>query len=129
MELMVLYLGRKVGVCDAPHAYVVWAKAIVPAISPPLQAGKPHSLEHRSIKGDLIGCTMHNYALFKVNNGSVYDMIESSTHGSDVTSLIALFRKTCDGHGALNALKTQHAGIAIYDCLVKEAEQTLSNKI
>ncbi len=43
MESMVLYLGQKVGVCDAPLAYVVWAAAIVPAVPPPLQAGKPHS--------------------------------------------------------------------------------------
>ncbi len=29
----------------------------------------------------------------------------------------------------MNALKTQHAGKAVYDRLVKDAEQTLSNKI
>jgi hypothetical protein len=126
--LMVLYLGQKVGVRDAPLAYVVWAKAIVLAIPPLLQAGEPHSLEHGSIKGDLIGRMMHNHTLFKVDNGSVYHMIESLTRGSDVTSLFAL-RKTRDGRGALNALKTQHAEIVIYDCLVKEAEQTFSNKI
>ncbi len=130
MESMVLHLGQKVGFRDAPLAYVVWAKAIVPAISPPLQAGKPHSEEHGSIKGDLIGHMMHNHALFfKVDNGSVSDMIESSTQGSDVTSFIAPFRKMRDGRGALNALKTQHAGKAIYDHLIKEAEQTLSNKV
>jgi hypothetical protein len=56
-------------------------------------------------------------------------MIESSTRGSDVTSSIAPFRKTCEGRGALNALKSQHAGKAVYDRLVKKAEQTLSNKV
>jgi muconolactone delta-isomerase len=71
----------------------------------------------------------HNHALFKVDNGAVYDMIESLTQGSDVTSSIAPFCKTRDGRGALNALKSQHAGKAVYDCLVKEAEQTLSNKV
>jgi hypothetical protein len=71
----------------------------------------------------------HNHALFKVDNGSVFDFIEISTLGSDVTSLIAPFHKTRDGRGALNALKTQHAGKAVYDRLVKDAEQTLSNKI
>ena len=71
----------------------------------------------------------HNHALFKVDNGAVYDMIEISTRGIEVTSLIAPFRKTRDGRGALNALKSQHAGKAVYDHLVKEAEQTLSNKV
>ena len=46
-----------------------------------------------------------------------------------VTSSIAPFCKTRDGRGALNALKSQHAGKAVYDRLVKEAEQTLSNKV
>jgi hypothetical protein len=64
-----------------------------------------------------------------VDNGAVYDMIESSTRGSDVTSSIAPFRKKRDGRGALNALKSQHVGKAVYDRLVKEAEQTLSNKV
>ena len=94
---MVLYLGQKVGVCNALLAYVVWAGAIVPTIPPPLQAGKPHSEQHGSIKGDLIGRMMHNHVLFKVDNGAVNDMIASSTRGSDVTSSIAPFRKMRDG--------------------------------
>ena len=32
-------------------------------------------------------------------------------------------------HGAMLALKSQHAGKAIWDRLVKEAEHTLSNKV
>jgi hypothetical protein len=93
MESMVLYLGQKVGVRNAPLAYVVWAVAIVPAVPPPLQAGEPHSVEHGSIKGDLIARMTHNHALFKVDNGAVYNMIESSTRGSDVTSSIARFAR------------------------------------
>jgi hypothetical protein len=76
---MVLYLGQKVGVRNAPLAYVVWAVAIMPTIPPPLQAGEPHSEEHGSIEGDLIACMTHNHALFKVDNGAVYNMIVSST--------------------------------------------------
>jgi hypothetical protein len=49
MESMVLYLGQKVGVRNAPLAYVVRAVAIMPAVPPPLQAGEPHSEEHESM--------------------------------------------------------------------------------
>ncbi len=45
------------------------------------------------------------------------------------SSSIAPFHKTRDGQGALNALKSQHAGKAVYDRLVKEAEQMLFNKV
>jgi hypothetical protein len=97
MESFVLFLGQNVGVRDAPLGYVVRAKAIVPAVPPPLQAGEPHSEEHGSIEGDLVGRMTHNHALFKVDNGSVFDFIEISMRGSDVTSLIAPFCKTRDG--------------------------------
>ena len=107
---MVLYFGQKVGVCNAPLEYVVRAEAIVPTIPSPLQAGEPHSEQHGSIKGDLIARMTHNHALFKVDNGTVYSMIESSTRGSDVTSSIAPFRKMRDGRGALNALSLSMPG-------------------
>jgi hypothetical protein len=46
-----------------------------------------------------------------------------------VTSLIAPFRKMRDGRGALNALKSQHVRKEVYNRLIKEAEQTLFNKV
>ena len=68
----------------------------MPTVPPPLQVVEPHSEQHGSIEGDLIARMTHNHALFKVDNGVVYNMIESSTRGSDVTSLIAPFCKTRD---------------------------------
>jgi len=70
----------------------------------------------------------HIHPLYKVDNGLVYDMIESAVRGHDVAATIAPFRRTRDGRGALLALKSQHAGKAIYDQLVKEAESVLKNR-
>ena len=70
---MVLYLGQKVGVRNAPLTHVVRARAILPAVPPPLQVCEPHSEQHESIEGDLIARMTHNHALFKVDNGAVYD--------------------------------------------------------
>jgi hypothetical protein len=42
--------------------------------------------------------------------------------------MIAPFRCGQDGHGALLALQSQHAGKAIYDQLVKDAENILKNR-
>jgi hypothetical protein len=69
MESMVLYLGQKVGVRNAPLAYVVRAGAIVPAVPPPLQVGEPHSAEHGSIKGDLIARMTHNAQSCPIQGG------------------------------------------------------------
>ena len=45
-----------------------------------------------------------------------------------LTTTIAPFRCARDGRGALLALQSQHAGKAIYDQLVKEAENVLKNQ-
>ncbi len=62
------------------------------------------------------------------NNGAVFDMIKSTVHGHNVAATIAPFCCARDGHGALLALQSQHAGKAIYDQLVKEAENVLKNQ-
>jgi hypothetical protein len=127
LELMGLYLGKKVGVCNAPLSYVICLDANVPANAPPHQAGEPHS--KTSIEGDLTVRLLHTHTLFKVNNGTAFNLVESSTQGNNVAPTIAPFCKTQNRCGAMLALKSQHAGKAIWDCLVKEAEHTLYNKV
>jgi hypothetical protein len=101
---------------------VVRAVADVPAIAPPRQAGEPHSEENELIEGNMAACMLHTHALYKIDNGSVFNLVANAVCGSDVASTIAPFCKTRNGCGAMNALKTQHAGKAIWDRLVKEAE-------
>ncbi len=129
LELMGLYLEEKVGVRNAPLSYVVHLDANVPAISPPRQAGEPHSKMYELIEEDLTVRLLHTHALLKVDNGTVFNLVELSTQGSDVAPTIAPFCKTQNGHGAMLALKSQHAGKAIWDRLVKEAKHTLSNNV
>jgi len=128
IDSFTLHLTQKVGVCNAPVAYVVRAVAAVDVNPPAHQDGDPHSEETGSIEGDLTARMTHNHPLFKVDNGSVFDMIEIAVRGHDVAATIAPFRRTRDGRGALLALKSQHAGKAIYDQLVKEAESVLKNR-
>ncbi len=129
LELMGLYLGKKVGVRNAPLSYLVHLYSNVLAIAPPRQAGEPHSEMDKLIEGDLTARLLHTHALFKIDNGTVFDLVESTTQGSNVALTIAPFHKTQNGHGAMLALKSQHAGKAIWDHLVKEAKHTLSNKV
>ena len=128
IDSFTLHLTQKVGVRNAPVAYVVRAVAAVDVNPPARQDGDPHSEETGSIEGDLTARMTHNHPLFKVDNGSVFDMIEIAVRGHDVAATIAPFRRTRDGRGALLALKSQHAGKAIYDQLVKEAESVLKNR-
>jgi hypothetical protein len=123
-----LHLSQKIGVHNAPVGYVVWVVAAVDATPPASQAGDPHSVETGSIEGDLTVRMTHNHPLYKVDNGSVFNMIKIAVRGHDVAATITLFHRACDGRGAPLALQSQHAGKAIYDQLVKEEENVLKNR-
>jgi hypothetical protein len=57
-----------------------------------------------------------------------FDMIKMSVRGHDVAATIAPFCCRQNGRGALLTLQSQHAGKAIYDQLVKDAENILKNR-
>ncbi len=70
----------------------------------------------------------HSIPLYKVDNGLVFDLIESTVRDHDVAATVTPFLCAQNGRGALLALQSQHAGKAIYDQLVKEAENVLKNR-
>jgi hypothetical protein len=128
VDLFILYLSQTVGVCNAPLDYIVRAIAAVNATPPTCQLGDPHFVETGSIDGNLTAGMPHNHPLYKVDNGAVFDMIKSTIRGHKVATTIAPFHRVWDWRGALLALQPQHAGKAIYDQLVKEAENVLKNQ-
>jgi hypothetical protein len=108
--------------------YIVRAIAAVNATPPTCHLGNPHSVETGFIDGDLTAPMPHNHPLYKVDKGAVFDMIKGTVHGHNVATTIAPFCRVWDGCGAILALQSQHAGKAIYDQLVKEAENILKNQ-
>jgi hypothetical protein len=91
----ILYLSQTVGVHNAPLYYIVRAIAAVDATPPACQLGNPHSMETGSIDGNLTACMPHNHPVYKVDDGSVFDLIKSSVHGHDVAATIV--HSTVDG--------------------------------
>jgi hypothetical protein len=128
IDSFVLHLPQKVGVCNAPLDYIVWAIAAMDPVPPAHQVDDPHSIKMGSIDGDLTARMPCNHPLFKVDNGMTFDMIKPSIRGHDVAATIAPFCCAQDGCGTLLTLQSQHAGKAIYDQLVKDAENILKNR-
>jgi hypothetical protein len=125
-DSFILYLSQTVGVCNAPLDYVVRAVAAVNATSPACQLGDPHSEETGSIDSNPTAQMPHNHPLYKVDNSTVFDMIGSTICGHNVAATIAL---PCTGWvWSSLAFKSQHAGKAIHDQLMKEAENMLKNR-
>ena len=121
------YSKNRIGVRDAPLAYVIREEVAVPA-APALQAGQPHSDEHGSVKGEMIARLSHTHGLFRDDNALVFDDIEAATRGTKFAPTIAPFKRNRDGRAAFLALKTQHAGPALWDKEVKTCSEFLLNQ-
>ena len=119
------YLNRRVGVRNAGLSYVVREVAAVSVIVPARALDEPHSEEYGSIEGDQTHRLSHTHALFKVNNAEVFDIIEQGVRGSDIAPTIALYRKRRDGRGALKAIIDQHAGVRVWDDMVRSAKEVM----
>ena len=121
------YSMHKVGVRNAPIAYVIRESEVVPA-APALATGQPHSAEHGSIKDEMIARLSHQHALFRDDNAAVYDDLEEATRGTKYAASIASFKRSKDGRGAFLALKAQYAGAAMWDAEVKKCEDFILNR-
>jgi hypothetical protein len=92
LELFVLCLCQKVGVCNCPFGYVVCDDAVVAAICPPLEPFEPYLAEHGgSIEGDMIVCISHAHPFFKVDNGAVFELIKNAICGTAIAAFIMHF--------------------------------------
>jgi hypothetical protein len=70
----------------------------------------------------------HAHPLFKVDNGAVFELIETAVRGTAVAASIAPFRCERNGCNAFIAIRAQHAGKDVWDKLIKEAETILETQ-
>ena len=56
------------------------------------------------MKGEMISRFSHTHALFRDDNGAVYDNVESTLCGTKYTASIITYKKTKNGRGELGAL-------------------------
>lgn len=122
------YALHKIGVRNAPLSYVIREDATVPAAAPAIATGQPHSIDHGSVRGEMIARLSHTHALFRDDNASVFDDIEEATRGTKYASSISPFKRTKNGRAAFLALKEQHAGTAHWDKEARLANDFLLNR-
>ena len=108
--------------------YVIRDAEAVPVGAPVLEAGAPHSTEHGSVKGEMIARLSHTHPLFRDDNCSVYNEVETATRGTKYAASIITYKRTKDGRGALAALKAAFAGRAMFDADKKTHQDFLLNR-
>ena len=91
------FLARVVHVQAIPLSYVIRADADVPAATPALAAGQPHSTEHGSVKDELVSRASHTHALFRDDNVTVYHHLDGDDSVDGMTFFEALSSHAKDG--------------------------------
>jgi hypothetical protein len=119
------YLSSIIGVRNAPYTYLTRPEAAPPAILGPRALDQPYSEEYTSIEQEMRNRVTHDHTLGRSDNSKLFQLIEKSVQGHDVSATIAPFKRTEDGRAAFLAIKSQHAGKAVWDRVVRESNSRL----
>ena len=110
-------------------SYVIRADADVPAATPALAPGQPHSTEHGSAEDELVARASHTHALFHDDNATVYHHLEEATHSTFYAASIKPYQHAKNGRDAWFALVGQYAGIDKWEAEIKKQEQLLHTRV
>lgn len=127
-EAIRIHLRAVIGVRGVPLLYVVRTNAAVSAIPPVLLPDEPHSEEHGSIEQEMVARASHRHALFKVDNGAVYDVLDIALRGTGYAPTIVQFRRTRDGREAFLAMIGQHAGKDVWETMIRNSEEFVKTR-
>ena len=129
MEAFQDFFNRKIGNHNIPLAYIIQEEPNPPAAASPLAVGQPHSIEHGSIKSELIAQASHTHALFCDDNSDLYYLLEEATRGTPCATSIKPFQQAKDGRGAWVALTSQYTGNDKWEAEIKKQEQLLHTQV
>ena len=93
--------------------------------APLLMINQPHSIEHGSVKLELVNRASHDHPLFCDNNSKLYYLLEEATRSTQYAASIKPFQRRKDGRGAWFALIGQYAGQDKWEAEIKKQEQLL----
>lgn len=113
------------GVRKVPLAYCI-RETVVVGNDSPLAADQCYSIEHGSLRAEMIARTSHAHPMFRVDSASIFDKIEKSTRTTAYAATIAPFKRSKDGVAAFHALVNQHAGVAYWDAQKKDSNELMS---
>ena len=112
-----------------PLAYVIRKTVAVTGTCPPLETGKPFSLENKSVDEDLIARSSHTHGLYRDDNSSVYFKLEEATRATIYAdSIQPCYQKAKNGRGSFLALTAQYAGPDKWDAEITKQSNFLHTR-
>ena len=72
--------------------------------------------------------TSHSHALFRNDNGELFDDLEVALRGTKYSSTVVRYKESRNGLACYQALTSQHAGTSVWESRIREAEDYLNNR-
>ena len=121
-------LTDKIGVQNAPFTYLICPDAQPPALLVASTANQPYSVDYELIEHEMRICALQDHTIYKLDNSSLFQIIEHATAGHDVSATIALYCCAQNGREDYQGIASQHASMAVCDQNAKDATTVLTTR-
>ena len=118
-EAYEFHVSQVIGQANTPLTRIIRENVAAAPIAPALEIGKPHSMEHVSVKLEMVHGLPHTQNLYAEDNTTLYLHIVEATLGTKYDVKIAPFKRARNERGAYLDLKSQFAGTYRWDQEIK----------
>lgn len=127
LDSFMILLRAWVGVRKIPLLYCA-REEVTPMNPPDFESNLPYSAEHGSVEDELIARASQAHPLFTADNRQLFELLEQALRHSPLATSLVQYRKKNDGKSALIAIRTQFAGIDVYEAMIGKAVDFMTNR-
>ena len=131
LEYFDLHCNKVIGKRGCPVKHIFRPLETPPAVAPALLPGQPHSDEHGSVEGEMVARYTFDHPLCRNDSATVYSMLSNGLQGTKYHATIVRYRninERQDSRGAYMAIKTQHAGKAVWEAQIKMSDDFIKGR-
>ena len=131
LEYFDLHCNMVIGKRGCPVKYVFREHETPPAVGPVFLPNQPHSEEHGSVEAEMVARFGFDHPLYRNDSSQVYTLLSQALQGTKYHATIARFKNVNgrqDGHAAYMALKSQHAGQAVWEAQIKSSDDFMKGR-
>ena len=121
-------ISQHCGTLETSLKYLMQENILVPATTPPLANGMPHSIIGGSIIADMESCISHTHALFQLDNELLSSSLDKAVSDSKFSSTIKPFERAHDGCSTYLAAMGNHAGDDKWNHIIETVEVYIMKK-
>ena len=128
-EAVLEHLSKEVGCRGIPLIAYLRKEAIPAAVAPPLVTNRPYSLEHGSVRQELVARATFDDPKSEDDKARILEFLEEVYAGTHVHPTLKAFKKKKDGRGAWMAIVSQYMSSERWREELKVQERIVTKRV